>query len=200
MNLITKIVLFVIIPLKIMGCSSGYKKVDNKWAWVSYDEGNWGDSTFLEVNYNSFKVLSDTRYGKDDSTVFFEGKPIHNADSKSFRIINKNYAADDSQVYLISYLVFGANSATFKPLRFPFSRDDKTIFCGSVPMKVDDLEHFRVTKSDPSYHIQPMEVFIKENSRYNELDSFSCRYVIIGYGEAKTKTEKFKGFKDYAKK
>jgi hypothetical protein len=195
LKMLKYILFFIVLPLKLISCSSGYKKADNRWVWVTYNEGNWGDSTILEADFESFKVLSDPRYATDSTTVFYDGNPIQAAHSKSFRLINADYAADDYQVYLKNYLVFGANPATFKPLRFPYSRDDKTIYCGAVPMHVEDMEHFRVTKSDRSYHVQTMDFFIKENPDYKALDTFPCRYVIIGYGEAKTKTERFKGFK-----
>jgi len=185
----------VVLPIILISCNSGYKKIDGKWAYVSYDEGNWEDKHFLDVDSLTFKVLPDVRYAKDQSKVFFEGRIIDYAISSSFRVIGNEYSADDSNVFLREFLIVDANSKTFKLLRIPYSRDNEHIFCGTVPLFVDDIESFEVTEIEKGYVIQPLEVFIRDNPEYARIDTLKHKYMIYGLGAAKEGKSKFKGFK-----
>jgi hypothetical protein len=195
MKLLRNILILIILPLKFLSCSSGYKKVDGKWVYISYDEGNWADKHYLEVDHQSFKTLEDKRYGKDNFKVFFEGNLIENAESKSFRIIGHDYSADDYQVYLRILPLIGADPKSFRSFKFPYTRDNEHIFCGTVPIKVEDIEHFKVTKKDNSYSTQSVELFIKQNPEYSYIDTSKYKYITFFFCEAKTTTEKFKAFK-----
>jgi hypothetical protein len=194
-RIIHNILFLIILPLKFISCSSGYKKIDGKWNYVSYDEGNWADKYCLNVDHQSFKTLDDKRYGKDYSKVFFEGKIIENAESKSFRLLGNDYSADDSYVFLKNYALIDADPKSFKQLKHLYSRDKLRVYCGTIPMKVQDIEHFRVTKSDNSFGMQPSEIFIKNNPDYSYIDTANYKFVIYAFGEAETPKEKFKGIK-----
>jgi hypothetical protein len=195
MKFLRQFFFFVLLPIKLISCSSGYKKIDNKWAYITYDEGNWGDKHMMNVDHQTFKLLDDKRYGKDHSKVFFEGQLIENADSKTFRIIKNDYSSDNYQVYLKTYVIINADPKSFKLLKFPYARDNKHVYCGTIPMEVNDMEHFRVTEGSSSIGIQPSEVFIKENPGYSYIDTLKYKYIIYGFGLAETPTEKFTGYK-----
>ena len=195
MKILRNILFLIILPLKFISCSSGYKKVDGKWVYISYDEGNWADKHYLDVDHQSFKILEDRRYGKDNFKVYFEGNQIENADSKSFRIIGNDYSADNSFVFLKICPLIDADPKSFKQLKYLYSRDKLRVYCGTIPMKVQDIEHFKVIKSDNSFGIQPSEIFIKDNPDYSYIDSAKYKFVIYAFGEGETPTEKFKGFK-----
>jgi hypothetical protein len=195
MKILRSILFLIILPLKFINCSSGYKKVDGKWVYISYDEGNWADKHYIDVDHQSFKTLDDKRYGKDNSKVFFEGNIIENADSKSFRVIGNDYSADNYQVFLRIYPLIGADPKSFRNFKFPYTRDNKQVFCGTVPMKIDDIENFKLTKKDLSYSTQAVELFIKQNPEYSYIDTTKYKYVTYFFCEAETTTEKFKGFK-----
>ena len=94
-----------------------------------------------------------------------------------------------------STTIIDADPKSFKLLKFPYSRDNNHIFCGTLPMKVIDIEHFKVTKSSSTIGMQPSEVFIKENPDYSYIDTSKYKYVIYGIGQAETRTEKFKDYK-----
>lgn len=185
----------IVLPIKFLSCTSGYKKIDGKWYYVSYDEGNWADKLDLEVDHNSFKVLNDNRFGKDGTKVFFEGKRLEKANAPTFKLVGNDYSADNNSVYYKTYPLFGANPRAFKLLKFPYSQDNANVFCGNIPMKVDDIGQFRVMKKGTVTFIQPLEVFLLENKEYADLDSSICKFVIFADGEAETNTSKYKGFK-----
>jgi len=194
MKILRNILFLIILPLKFISCSSGYKKVDGKWVYISYDEGNWADKHYLDVDHQSFKILEDRRYGKDNFKVYFEGNQIENADSKSFRIIGNDYSADNSFVFLKIYPLIDADPNSFKPLKSLYSQDKKHIFCGTIPLILKDIEHFKVVKNDYSYGIQSSEIFIKENPDYSFIDTSKYKYIVYAFGEAETPTGRFKGF------
>lgn len=187
--------ILIVLPIKLLSCTSGYKKIEGKWYYVTYNEGNWADRHNLDIDYNSFEVLSDPRFGKDNTKVFFEGRLIEHAHSPTFKLIGKGYAADHIHVYYQSYLITGASPEGFKVLKYPYSRDNKTIFCGNVPMRVDNIDQFKVKKKGAATFIQPVDKFIKENIGFENIDPAMCKYVIYANGEAETKTSKYKGFK-----
>jgi len=185
----------ILLPIKLLSCTSGYKKIDGKWYYVSYDEGNWAGKHNLDINHETFRVLDDKRFGKDGVKVLFEGNCIEKANATTFKIIGNDYSADNVRVYYRSYTLFGANPNGFKTLKFPYSRDNKTLFCGNIPMKVDHIDQFTVRKKGSTVFIQPLEVFLKENNEFMDLDSSICKFVIFADGEAETQASNYKGFK-----
>lgn len=178
----------------LISCHPGYKKVDNKWAYVTYDEALGKRIEYLKVDNKTFKILN-AEYAKDDMNVFHKGIIIPMADSKTFNIIGNDYSKDKFQVFLSNEIVIGANPVTFKPLDFPYSRDDKTIFCGTVPMIVKDIESFKVVATDGFIINSTIASFIKDYPDYSFIDTTKYKAVIYGTSQqAETLTEKFVGF------
>jgi hypothetical protein len=92
-------------------------------------------------------------------------------------------------------LIF-ANPKAFKIIEWPYSKDDKRIYNGNLPMEVDNIEAFEITKPEGGKTTSMKSFFIKWNKEYIWLDTLNVKGIIYGEdAEAKTKTEKFKGFK-----
>jgi hypothetical protein len=195
MKIIRIISYFLFWPFFLISCSPGYKKTEGKWAYVTYDEGNGKNVKYIDVDESTFKILSDNRYAKDKTKVFFEGDLIKTAESKSFSIISGDYSADEYQVYLKNYIIIEADPKTFKRLKSFYARDQKHIFSGTVPLRVTDIEHFKITKRSDSYGFQPVTAFIKEYPVFAHLDTSKYEYVIFGHDKGQTLTEQFEGHK-----
>jgi len=179
----------------LIGCSEGYKKVDGKWAYVSYDEGVGKRVTYMDVDQATFETLDNKGYAKDKNNVFLTSGKIDNANPETFHVIGNGYAADNKNVYLDRETLIDAEPMTFEQLDFPYSRDNKNVFCGTLPLDISNLESFKVTKSSSSKSTVLTTHFIELNPEYSFIDSIRYKGIIYGYGTAKTDNEKFDGYK-----
>lgn len=201
----TKTGLGIVLILVLVSCHSGYKKENGQWMWVSYDESAGRRvSQIDEHDSESFFVLKNDKYAKDKSSVFYVGNIIQNADPKSFEVINKNgYSKDKQNVFLGEEKVIFANPKTFEILEFPYSKDDKHIFCGTLPLKIEEnmISEFKVTNEDKlmsaTKSTTKISHFIELNPDYQWLDTLGINNVIVGeWATGETNQKKFKGFKE----
>jgi hypothetical protein len=194
--------LFSII-LIFSGCNTGYRKVDGKWSYVTWDEGNGYRTNPLGADDATFKVLNNAEYAKDKNNVYYQGRPIVGADADSFVLLKGGpYAKDKNHVYLLYVVVVNADPTSFKQIEYPYARDKKDIYCGTLPMNVTHMEEFEVIQPGEGYHIADKDDFIKRNKEYSYLKDYPGDTVITlddlmgrGSGKAKTKTEYFEGCK-----
>lgn len=186
-------------------CNSGYQKENDKWVLVSYDEAVGKRVTQIdEHDANSFKILKNRDYAIDKNSVFLNGRIIEGADPISFELINKNvYSKDKRHVFLDAEKVIFANPNTFKVLEFPYSKDDKRIFCGTIPLKLNEneIDDFQVTNEDELMSQMKsttlLSHFIEMNPEYKWLDTVGINAVIVGmWATGETKNRKFKGVKE----
>ena len=190
-----KIFLFTIL-LALGSCSEGYKNDNGKWSYISYDEGVGKRVSPIEnVDQATFEIMTDKQYGKDKNTVFLNAAKIDHSDPKTFSVIGENYSKDKNHVYFESSIVINANPKTFKILDFPYSRDSKTVFCGTLPLKVSDIESFKVTEPSTSISTTLASEFIKQEPEYSWIDPIKYKNVVYSEGKAESKNEKFEGFK-----
>lgn len=190
-----KTILLILLTVILASCNAGYKKVNNKWAYVTYDEGSGKRTNFLDIDERTFEILKDNEFAKDKSTVFFQGNQIYHADSRTFIVIGNGYSKDDFNVFLDCETVVEANPKTFRQFAFPYSRDNNHIYCGTIPLAVNDIENFKVTKGSEMQTSELTTNFIKDNPEYSFLDTLKYKGVIYGEGQAKTSTEIFEGYK-----
>ena len=190
-----QILFFVTLTLLLTACSPGFEKVDGKWAYVSYDEAVGKRVRYIEADDATFTILRNKQYAKDKDHVFLKTNIIAHADPATFYLIGKGYAADNTNVYLDSYTMIGADPKTFKRLSFPYSRDAGKVFCGTLPLDIDDIESFKVTKSSSAKSMVPTDLFIETNPEYAGIDTAKYPLVLYGFGKAKTRSEEFDGFK-----
>ena len=190
-----KIFLFTIL-LALGSCSEGYKNDNGKWSYISYDEGVGKRVSPIEnVDQATFEIMTDKQYGKDKNTVFLNAAKIDHSDPKTFSVIGENYSKDKNHVYFESSIVINADPKTFKILDFPYSRDSKTVFCGTLPLKVSDIESFKVTEPSTSISTTLASEFIKQEPEYSWIDPIKYKNVVYSEGKAESTTEKLEGFK-----
>ena len=179
-----------------MSCGEGYEKTDGKWTWVLHSEAG---NHIREINADNttFEILDYPEYAKDKNHVYWRGVKIKNADPKTFEVITENgYSKDKINVYLDNDIVIFANPNTFKVIEWPYSKDDKRIFNGNLPMQVDNIKEFEITKSGSPKSSSTKSFFIEWNEDYKWLDTLNVDGIIVGENaEARTKNEKFRGFK-----
>jgi hypothetical protein len=199
------IFLFFLLTTLFVSCDSGYNRENGEWVWVSYDEAVGRRITRIDSYDNeSFQVLSNEDYAKDKNNIFYIGRTINGADTSTFEVLTDNgYAVDKRNVFLDWDKVIFANPKTFEVLEFPYSKDENRVFCGTLPLDLNNYEvkEFKVTNEDEimsgmksSIHISH---FIKQNPEYIWLETLEIDGVIVGeWATGETKKRKFKGFKE----
>jgi hypothetical protein len=99
-------------------------------------------------------------------------------------------------VFFESFEIIHADSKTFEVLKRPYSKDKQHIYCGNIPMNVDNIDAFEVTKSDEFTSYTSKKLFLKMNKEFDWLDTLEVTSIVIGArGEGRTNSEKFRGFK-----
>jgi len=183
--------------LFLSGCSTGYRKIDGKWSYVTWDEGNGYKTYPLGADEATFEVLENGKYAKDKNKVYYQRYPMAGADPATFVLLEgKQYAKDKDHVYLLEYQVINADPNSFTEIALPYARDKKNIYCGTVPLDVKNIEEFEVIKSASMLVTTDKDVFIKEgeNKEYSFLKDIPVDTVVTSWGgKAKTKTEYFEG-------
>ena len=195
-NMKFRILYIYIIAIVFVSCGEGYEKTDGKWTWVLHSEAG---KHVVEINADdtTFKKLENPAYAKDKNRIYWRGIEIENADPKTFEVITENgYSKDKNNVYLDNEMVIFANPNTFKVIEWPYSKDDKKIFNGNLPMDVDNIKEFEITKSGGLKNSTMKSFFIEWNHDYKWLDTINVKGIIVGENaEARTKSEKHIGFR-----
>lgn len=179
--------------LTLIGCSSGYEKIDGKWTYVSYDEAAGKRIKELEVDNESFVVLENETYAKDRNNVYLKGGQIKNADPKTFEIVDHGYSKDKNYVYIDYYKIYKADPKTFELVKFPYSKDKNTIYCGTLPLETDEIDNFEIISTSGMKSIILTEHFIETNPEYSEINPEVYHGIVLGNGELRTRNETFKG-------
>ncbi len=131
------LVTFLFLTFISEGCeiiSSEYKIMDNV---VYYDVGlhNKEIDSIFGADYESFEIINRV-FAYDKNHVYYMGKILKEADSKSFQVINLSnkysydyYARDNKNVYYRDKKNDGADLSTFKILSDNgYARDNKNIY------------------------------------------------------------------------
>lgn len=182
--------------LSLAGCNTGYQEVEGKWSYVTWDEGHGTRVRPLDVDPATFQVLKNKDYAKDHKTVFFLGSPIEGAHAPSFETLKgKYFAKDQHQVFLRAYTVIDADPNTFNEIKFPYARDAKQVYCGTLPMQVDQIDEFKVSKGSSSISITSKDQFIRQyGDQFEFLDQLKDHSLVYGQGKARTKSQRFIDF------
>jgi hypothetical protein len=185
------------IVLIFSGCNTGYRKVDGKWSYVTWDEGHGYRTNPLGADDATFKVLDNKEYAKDKKTVYYKGDSIGGADSGTFVLLKSGpYGKDKNHVYLLDTVIVNADPNSFIDIEYPYAKDEKSIYCGTLPMNVKNIEEFEVIQPGKGYVMSDKDSFIERNKEYSYLKDYPVNGVIYTLGgQAKTKTEYFEGCK-----
>lgn len=204
MRQIKSYLLLITILFLISSCNSGYNKEDGRWVWISYDEAAGKRINEIEQHhFETFEVLDNEKFARDKNSVFYIGQVIKSADPESFEVLSNGYSKDLNNVFLDAETIVSANPRTFKQLGFPHSKDSAHIFCGTIPLELDEneIDEFVVTNGDELMSTSKSTIllshFIEQNPKYQWLDTLNIGRVIIGeWATGKTKERIFKGYKE----
>lgn len=136
--------------------SVGYQRSGGEWVYVTSDAGNGRVAHPINgADTSTFEVLSADNYARDKDHVYFKTHRLDNADPSTFVVVSDVvyvYGKDANHVWLRDVLVRDADPATFQTLTFPYARDQSHLFCGSLPMKVHDIDSFEVLHGTSGLH------------------------------------------------
>lgn len=128
----------------------GYKKSGGERVYVTWDAGSGRvEHRIIGADDATFEILSADNYAKDKEHVYFEMHRLDHADPRTFVVASEVayvYGKDKNRVWLRDVVVRDADPATFETLKFPYARDRTHVFCGTLPMKVRDLDSFEVLR------------------------------------------------------
>ncbi|MEQ9315320.1 MAG: DKNYY domain-containing protein, partial [Henriciella sp.] len=105
----------------------------------------------------TFEILRDSRYGRDQSTVFCEGKPLDGADPDTFRVVatlkeaDRAFVADAQSAWADCERIKGANGASFEALPGDYARDAERVYSWKWPIDGADPQSFTVLPEDTEY-------------------------------------------------
>ena len=88
--------LFILTIIFVTGCdfrNPGYEKADNKWTYVSYDEGAGKRIISLQVDESTFEIMNDKEYAKDKSKVFFRETKLKVQTVRHLKYLRKDILA-----------------------------------------------------------------------------------------------------------
>ncbi|MBP7902038.1 MAG: DKNYY domain-containing protein [Spirochaetes bacterium] len=130
----------------ILSCA-GYKN-DGKKITYSVSRSNHIAFGITKVEVKnadpaSFEEMDDSRYGKDSNNVFFEGKQVSGADSKSFKIVGEAHACDNKRGYYEGVVISGSEGKSFREIDRYFSADSKEVYYLGKPLGVVAPDKFR---------------------------------------------------------
>ncbi|GAB3647742.1 hypothetical protein GCM10028791_10290 [Echinicola sediminis] len=201
----TKFLSLICLLLLLFSCYSRYQKEDGVWAWVTKHPDTGKRITSLEgLDPDSFTLLENSKYARDKHSVYYKGKPIFMADPVSFAVLNDSgYSKDNKNVYFETEKIILANPASFQFLAFPYSKDESHVFCGTLPLLLNEQEvaEFRVTNTagqmTGAKSNMKLSYFIELHPEYFWLDTLGIENVTFGeWGTGETDQKKFKGFKE----
>ena len=90
---------------------------DKKNVYFTDTDKNAGEEDFLYVFdafTESFEVLAEKYYSKDNFNIYYKNKIIENADAASFETLGLSYAQDRQYIYFENKRLAGADKNTFR--------------------------------------------------------------------------------------
>lgn len=167
---------------------TGYQKSGGNWVFVTWNEGSGRVAHTVEgADSETFEIVLKDEYAKDTKSVYFKAKRIEDADPSTFKVETEHpyvYGSDKNRVWLEDIVVRGADPDTFEMLTFPYSRDRSQIYCGTLPMKIQNVDSFEVLDGGSSLRTQ----FKKGNwlkEQYDEVDVSQDNPLCTGDGWAR---------------
>jgi hypothetical protein len=149
----------VIVAL-LSGCGDGgaslvgYQKSGGEWVYVTWDAGHGRVEHHIKgADTSTFEVLSADNYARDKEHVYFKMLRLDKSDPSTFVVVSDLvyvYGKDRNRVWLRDVVVRDVDPATFETLTFPYARDRSHVFCGTLPMKVHDVDSFEVLQGTSS--------------------------------------------------
>ncbi len=125
----------------------------------------------------TFQKIENTKYLKDKNLVYMGGNILEGADPISFEIIDdeEGYAKDKKHVFLNNFWLSELDASTFQKLGSPYCRDAKTVYCGTIPLRVNYPETFKVLKTADRINPYKKENIIESNPTMSYLNDIAIK-------------------------
>jgi DKNYY family len=91
----------------------------------------WSDGSVLSEDPAHFAIISNADnylFTKDGSTVHVNGKPIANADSSTFQVLQGAYTRDGQRVFYFDQQIADADLSSFRKLDGPYASDATHVY------------------------------------------------------------------------
>lgn len=126
-----------------------YDPVDFSKAFKSMNEQEF--SRYLQyiiidgVDKESFVLLSPENgwYAKDKNRIYFQGKPLDDADYASFILLSPSYAKDNSHVWRDGRVLIDADPDSFQYFNYTYAKDKAQVYCYGQILTDADVSTFR---------------------------------------------------------
>ena len=133
----------------------------------------------------NFQLIGDSTsyYGKDDSTVYYYGKALKNADPVSFIILEYGYSHDKNNAYYNGEIIEGLKGKDFKIIKEALMGSDGMVLCnGNKKIENSDAITFKVIEC--GYSKDKSNVYLN-GSVLKGVDSESFEILSWGYTKDK---------------
>ena len=144
-------ILFGLISLIFLGCSTGYKNEGNAVYYEHWNEGSGQHKDKIDADPRTFQILNFDAYAKDDISVFYQGEKIIGADSKTFEALGDYYAKDKNFGWYGKDTIKTAIGKTFKVINAYYSTDGIDVFYTTSPLKMSEPKNFRFVYGEGDY-------------------------------------------------
>lgn len=146
-----KILVFGVVTLAFLGCSTGYKNEVEAVYYEHWNEGTGQHKNKLVANPKTFQVLKFARYAKDDRSVFYEGDKLIGADAKTFEALGDYYARDKNFGWYGKEIIKTSNGKTFKVTNSYYSTDGQDYYYMTDPLKIASPKNFKFVHGEGDY-------------------------------------------------
>ena len=148
-----------------------YEIKDNRVYYDSWNEGSGNNSRLIvSAMARSFVELEYSAYGKDDGHVYYEGRIIRQADSKSFEAIGEFFGKDKNSGFYGDKKIDTSRGESFKVLKGNYSADNQDVFYMTEPLNVCSVPNFKIREENNGWWSQDDCSYFFEGKKVQSAD------------------------------
>lgn len=133
------VILYIL--LMAAGCV-GYNVEKDGVYYKQFNEANGQNKRLIE-NADPFTFTAlEFEYGKDRTSVYYQGRVIPGADPASFKTMSRLYATDAQRAYHAGDSIASSSPEDFAIIDEYYSRDKKNVFYTTHPLNVCSIRNF----------------------------------------------------------
>lgn len=126
---------------------TGYQEKDGSYVYTTLDEGQgYVDHPITTIDVNSFQILNEHGYAKDNLHVYYHENTVPDADSDSFTMLSDLYGKDNAHVYYKDKAIPGADPASFTLFDVQWGKDAHDVYIQDRPIDACDPATFVLLK------------------------------------------------------
>ena len=180
-----KLILFLIVCFCFSSCSfdKGYI-IEN--GTVYFQEPNFKDFQYKKertkienADAQTFEILKDGCYAKDNKTVFYEEKPVNEADPNTFEVLSELIGKDKNSGFFEEKKIPNSDGQTFKNKDNIYSKDKNNVYsadkkiAGADPpsFEIVDIEA-NVTKDKSSFYRYEHRIPVKDYASFEKIKQY----------------------------